>query len=90
MTGESVLFVDTAFRSMAKRGLIGTVESTAYARKGPLERVSFVEILSVDNRELVVELVDERRLELSCKDVCLNVSLHVIRRKLNMNSILPL
>ena len=54
------------FRSIDSRGFVDADESAANARRGPLERVGLLETTSSDDRglliELVVELVDERRL----------------------------
>ncbi len=73
---DFVIVVGTVgtFRSIDKRGLVVADESVANARKGPLGRVGFVVTMSIDDGglfiELVVELIDARRL-VSWIDVCL-------------------
>jgi hypothetical protein len=55
-TGVSDFFVVDVdvgtFRSIAKRGLVATIGSVAKARKGPFDRVSFVDTPSNDDRGL--------------------------------------
>jgi hypothetical protein len=55
-TGVSDFFVVAVdvgtFRSIAKRGLVAIIGSVAKARKGPFDRVSFVDTPSNDDRGL--------------------------------------
>ena len=71
---ESGLEGKTDLRSIARRGLLAPTGSTGTAFRGPVTRTGAVTPSSDDRglrRELVVELLDERRVR-SCSDVCLN------------------
>jgi hypothetical protein len=77
------------FRSMDKRGFVVVDESVANARNGPLGRVGFAGVVSIDDRglliELVVELIDERRLLVSGIDVCLRKFLFYFLNRKELN-----